>query len=61
MGSDVSDAKSIPVSGKIGIQNINESAVCGYRQKKGINIVRRCGNGYTITAATAKSITHVSV
>ena len=33
---------------------------CGYRVKKGINIARRCVNGYSITAAPAKSVTHLS-
>jgi len=33
---------------------------CGYRPKKGINIARRCVNGYSITSAPAKSVTHVS-
>jgi len=32
---------------------------CGYQPKKGINIARRCVNGYSITAAPAKSVTHV--
>jgi len=32
---------------------------CGYRPKKGINIARRCVNGYSITAAPARSVTHV--
>jgi hypothetical protein len=31
-----------------------------YRPKKGINIGRHCVNGYSITAAPTKSVTHVS-
>ena len=58
--SDVSEAKTIAISGKISKLNIVESAVCGYRPKKGINITRRCVNGYSITAAPAKSVTHMS-
>jgi hypothetical protein len=30
---------------------------CGYRPKNDIIIARRCVNGYSITAATAKSVT----
>jgi len=33
---------------------------CSYRPKKGINIARRCVNGYSITGALAKSVTHVA-
>jgi len=33
---------------------------CGYRLKKGINIARCCVNGYSITVAAAKCVTHVS-
>jgi hypothetical protein len=33
---------------------------CGYRPKKGINIARCCVTSYSITAATAKSVTHMS-
>jgi hypothetical protein len=33
---------------------------CSYRPKKGINIARYCVNGYSITAAHANSLTHVS-
>jgi hypothetical protein len=40
--------------------NINESAACGFRPKKGINIARHCVNGYCITATPAKSVTYVS-
>jgi len=57
--SDVSEAKTIAISDKIPKLNINESAVCGYWPKKGINIARRCVNGYSITAAPVKSVTHV--
>jgi hypothetical protein len=52
--------KTIVISDKISKLNINESVVCGYRPKKGINIARHCVNGYSITAAPAKSVTHVS-
>jgi len=58
--SDVSAVKTIAISDKISQLNINDSAVCGYRPNKGINIARRCVNGYSITAAPAKSVTHVS-
>jgi len=58
--SDVSEAKTIARSDKISKINIKKSAVCGYRPKKGINITRRCVNGYSITAAPAKSVTHLS-
>jgi hypothetical protein len=33
---------------------------CAYRPKKGINIARRFVNGYSITAAPAKSVIHMS-
>jgi len=33
---------------------------CGDRPKKGINIARRCVNGYSRTAAPPKSVTHMS-
>jgi hypothetical protein len=36
MASNVSEAKTIAISDKISKLNINESAVCGYRPKKGI-------------------------
>jgi hypothetical protein len=58
--SYVSEAKTIAISDKIAKLNINESAVCGYRPKKGINIARCCVNGYSITAAPAMSVTNVS-
>jgi len=48
------------MSDKISKLNINESAVCGYWVRKGINIARRCVNGKSITAAPAKSVTHMS-
>jgi len=32
---------------------------CGYWPKTGINITRRCVNSYSVTAAPAKSVTHV--
>jgi len=60
MASDVSEVKTIPISDKISKRNINESAACSYRPKKGINITRRCVNGYSITAVPAKSVTHMS-
>jgi len=60
MASDVSKAKTIAISDKISKLNINESAACGYWPKKGINIARHCVNGYSITPAPAKSVTHVS-
>jgi len=37
----------------------SEEVKCCYWPKKGINIARRCVNGYSITAAPAKSVTHV--
>jgi len=58
--SDVSEAKTIAISDKMSNLNINESAVCGYRPEKGINIARHCVNSYRITAAPANSVTHVS-
>jgi len=33
---------------------------CGYLPMKGVNIARCCVNGYSITAARAESVTHVS-
>jgi len=33
---------------------------CGYRPKNSIKIARRCVNGYSITAAPAKGVAHVS-
>jgi hypothetical protein len=60
MASDVSEAKTIAISDKISKVNIKESAVCGYRPKKGINITRLRVNGYSMSAAPAKNITHVS-
>jgi len=60
MASDVSKAKTIAISDKISKLNIIESAVCSYRPKNGINIARRCVNGYNITAAPAMRVTHVS-
>jgi hypothetical protein len=33
---------------------------CSYRPKRGINIDRRCVNGYSITAAPVESVTHLS-
>jgi len=60
MASDVSEVKTIAISDKISKQIINEIVACGYRLKKGINISRRCVNGYSITAAPANSVTHVS-
>jgi len=56
---DVSDAKTIAISDKISKLNINESAVYHYRLKKGINNARHCVNGFSITAAPAKSVTHM--
>jgi hypothetical protein len=40
MASNISEAKTIAISDKLSKLNINESAVCGYRWKKGINMVR---------------------
>jgi len=57
---DVSEAKTVLQHVTISKLNIDESAACGYRPKKGINITRLCVNGYTITAVHAKSVTHVS-
>ena len=59
MASDVSEVTTIAISDKISKLNINESAVCGYWQKKGKNIARCCVNGYSITAAPAKNVTHM--
>jgi len=50
----------IAISHKMSKLNINDSAACGYRPKKGINIARRCVNGYYITATLAESVTYVS-
>jgi hypothetical protein len=50
----------IAIIDKISKLNINESAACGYRPKKGINIARRWVNGYCMTATPAKSVTYVS-
>jgi len=50
----------IAISDKISKLNINKSAACGYRPKKGIHIARQCVNGYCITATTAKSVTYMS-
>jgi len=50
----------IAISDKISKLNINESAACGYRPKKHINIARRCVNGYCITATPAKSVIYGS-
>ena len=50
----------IAIRDKISGLNINESAACGYRLKKGIDITRRCVNGHCITATRAKSVTYVS-
>jgi hypothetical protein len=58
--SDVSEAKTISISDKISKLNINESAVCGYRPKKGIFLVRPCLNSYSITAAPRKRVTDLS-
>ena len=33
---------------------------CGYQPKKGINIAKHCVNSYSINAAPAQSITHMS-
>jgi hypothetical protein len=60
MACYVSEAKTIAISDKISKLNINDSAVCGYRPKKGINIAKCCVNGSSITAAPAKSVTQVS-
>jgi len=60
MASDVSTSNTIAISDKISKLKINDSAVCGYRPKKGINIARCCVNSYSITAAPAKSVTHMS-
>jgi hypothetical protein len=49
----------IAISDKISKLNINESVACGYRPKKGINIARRCVNGYCITATPAKSVIYM--
>jgi hypothetical protein len=43
-----------PIYGNIG------EVECGYQPKKGINVVRDCANGFSITAAPAKDVTHVS-
>jgi len=58
--SDVSEAKTVLQYVTISNLNINESAACGCRPKKGIHIARRPVHGYSITAALAKSWTHVS-
>jgi len=62
--SDVSEAKSqsLPYMGRVRhpIYSNSGEVKCGYRQKKDINIARRCVNGYRITVAPAKSVTHVS-
>jgi hypothetical protein len=60
MASNVSKAKTIAIRDKISKLNINESGACGYLQKTGINIARGCAQGYSITAAPVKSVTHVS-
>jgi hypothetical protein len=60
MASDVSEARTIAISDQISNLNINESAACGFRPKKAINMARRCENGNSITAAPAKSVTHLS-
>jgi hypothetical protein len=60
MACDVSKAKTIAISDKISKRNIDESAACGYRLKKGINIARCFGNSYSIIAAPVMSVTHVS-
>jgi len=44
MASDVSEANTIAISDKISKLNINESAICGYRPNKGINIARSIVN-----------------
>jgi hypothetical protein len=59
MASDVSEAMTIAICDKISQPNINECAACGYQPKKGIIIVRSCVNGYSKTAAPAKSVTQV--
>jgi hypothetical protein len=56
---DVSKAKTIAISENIRKLNRNERAACGYRPEKGINIARRCVNGYSLTAAPGKSVTQV--
>jgi hypothetical protein len=61
MASDVSEAKTIAISDKISMFNINESVVCGYRLKKSIIIARRCVNSYSITEAPANCVTYVSL
>jgi hypothetical protein len=58
--SDVSEVKTIAISYKISMLNINESAAYSYQPKKGIIISRHCVNGYSITAAPEKSVPHVS-
>jgi len=60
IASDVSEANTVLQSVTISKLNINESAACGDRPKKGIHIARRCVNCYSITAAPAKSVTHMS-
>jgi hypothetical protein len=39
---------------------INDSAASGYRPEKGIDMARRCVNGYCVTATLVKSETYVS-
>ena len=58
--SDSSEAKTVLQYVTISKLDINESAACGYRLKKCTNITRHCVNDYSITAADAKSVKHVS-
>ena len=58
--SDGSEAKTVLQYVTFSKLNINESAACVYRPKKGINIARHCVNGYSITAAPVTSVTHLS-
>jgi hypothetical protein len=72
MARDVSQAKtelesvtkseSFTYKGRVqhSIYSNSGKVKCGYLPKKGINIARSCVNGYRITAAPAKSVTHVS-
>jgi hypothetical protein len=58
--SNVSEGQTLTICDKLSKLNRNESAACGHRPKQGINIARRCINGYSVTAAPEKSVTHVS-
>jgi len=52
--------KTIAITGYIPKLDINDSVACGYRLEKSINFPRGCVNGYIITAAPAKIVTHIS-